>query len=140
MIRYQRNVDGIGADLLEEGFFEGWPNPPDKERHLAILQASTHVVIAIDESTEMVVGFVTALSDRVLTAFISLLEVLPAYRGRGIGSDLVRELLDEIGDIYALDVACDPEVEPFYRHLGLRPGFGMALRDYDRQSGRDHTV
>lgn len=135
MIRYQRTVDGIVPEQLEGGFFEGWPNRPDPETHLALLRGSTHVVVAFDESTEMVVGFVNAVSDGVLSAFVPLLEVLPTYRGRGLGSDLVRELLDEIGDLYSIDVVCDPDLEAFYRHLGMQPSFGMAIRNYEKQSG-----
>jgi GNAT superfamily N-acetyltransferase len=64
-----------------------------------------------------------------------LLEVLPAYRGRGIGSELVRRLLAQLGDLYAVDVACDADVQPFYARLGLLPAQGMMLRHYQRQSG-----
>lgn len=136
MISYRRSAAGITAEQLDGGFFEGWPNPPPPDRHRALLVASDHVVVAMDDSTEMVVGFATALTDGILTAFISLLEVLPAYRDRGIGSDLIRELLASIGQIYAIDLLCDAEMEDFYHHVGLQASFGMSLRDYAAQSGR----
>ncbi|NNF62891.1 MAG: GNAT family N-acetyltransferase [Acidimicrobiia bacterium] len=132
---YRNSCDGVTAEQLEGGFFEGWPNPPSPATHLEILNGSDHVALAFDESTEMVVGFATALSDGVLTAFIPLLEVLDGYRNRGIGSDLVRRVLSSIGDVYAIDLLCDADMEGFYRHLGLTPSFGMSLRNYDRQSG-----
>ena len=31
---------------------------------------------------------------------------------------------------------CDPDVQPFYARLGLRPASGMLLRNYERQSGQ----
>jgi ribosomal protein S18 acetylase RimI-like enzyme len=71
----------------------------------------------------------------VLAAYIPFLEVVPEYQGRGIGSELIRRLLEVIGPIYAVDAACDPELQPFYRHLGLRPGTAVMLRNYERQSG-----
>jgi GNAT superfamily N-acetyltransferase len=65
-----------------------------------------------------------------------LLEVVPEYQGRGIGSELIRRIIEIVGPIYAVDAMCDPELQPFYRHLGLVPGTGVMLRNYSRQSGR----
>jgi GNAT superfamily N-acetyltransferase len=133
-MRYLTSTDTITVDQLH-GFFVGWPNPPSPETHLAILRRSDAVVLAIDEETGRVVGFVNALSDGLLSAFIPLLEVLLAYQGRGIGSELVRRRLALLGDLYAVDVMCDADVQPFYARLGMQPAPGMMLRRYDRQSG-----
>jgi predicted N-acetyltransferase YhbS len=133
-MRYLTSTDTITVDQLH-GFFVGWPNPPSPETHLAILRRSDAVVLAIDEETGRVVGFVNALSDGLLSAFIPLLEVLLAYQGRGIGSELVRRRLALLGDLYAVDVMCDADVQPFYARLGMQPAQGMMLRRYDRQSG-----
>ena len=86
MIQYVHSAEAVTVDQLE-GFFAGWPNPPTAETHLRLLRRSHHVVLAIDDGTRRVVGFVTALSDGVLSAYISLLEVLPDYRRRGIGAE-----------------------------------------------------
>jgi ribosomal protein S18 acetylase RimI-like enzyme len=77
-----------------------------------------------------VVGFVTAISDGVLSAYIPLLEVLPEYQGRGIGAELVRRLLDRLGGLYMVDLCCDEDVVGFYERLGLaRWDAGMGLRN-----------
>ncbi len=133
-MRYLTSADTITADQLH-GFFVGWPNPPSPETHLAILRRSDAVALAVDEQTGRVVGFVNALSDGVLSAFIPLLEVLPAYQGRGIGTELVQRVLALLGDLYAVDVICDAGVQPFYARLGMQPAQGMMLRRYERQSG-----
>ncbi len=133
-MRYLTSADTITAQQLH-GFFAGWPNPPSPETHLAILRRSDAVVLAVDEETGQVVGFINALSDGVLCAFIPLLEVLPAYQGRGIGQELVRRLLAQLGDLYAVDLMCDADMQPFYARLGLQPAQGMMLRRYDRQGG-----
>lgn len=135
MIRFSTSTEGLQPSDLDGGFFEGWPNPPTPVTHLAILRGSSHVALARHADSGQVVGFATAISDGVLSAFIPLLEVLPSYRGRGIGSDLVRHLLEEIGPLYAVDAICDPDLQPFYTHLGMRPGHGVMLRTYERQSG-----
>ena len=133
-IQYDLSTERITPDHLQ-GFFEGWPNPPAPETHLRILEGSDHIVLALDSGRGQVVGFITAISDHVLTAHIPLLEVLPEYRGTGIGSELVRRMLEQLGDLYAVDLLCDTDVQPFYARLGMRPVPAMMVRNYERQSG-----
>ncbi|GGR36638.1 GNAT family N-acetyltransferase [Deinococcus ruber] len=116
-----------------EGFFIGWPNPPQPETLLRLLQGSYRVILALDG--DQVVGFVTAISDGVLSAYIPLLEVLPSHQGRGIGTELTRRILDDLTNLYMIDVMCDKEVAPFYERLGLRRATGVIRRNYSRQSG-----
>jgi ribosomal protein S18 acetylase RimI-like enzyme len=134
VIVYQDGVDGVTEDLLA-GFFVGWPNPPTPAVHLRLLRRSQHSVLARDGAEGPVVGFVSAISDGVLSAYIPLLEVLPAYQGRGIGKALMARMLDQLRDLYMVDLLCDPELQPYYERLGMRPAGGMLLRNYDRQSG-----
>jgi len=98
-IDYTDRIERIEPNHLR-GFFVGWPNPPAPDDHLRILRGSDHVVLAIDEETDAVVGFVTAISDGVSCAYIPHLEVLPAYQGQGIGSELMRRILDRLRDLY----------------------------------------
>ena len=69
------------------------------------------------------------LGDGGTVAFISLLEVLPAWRGRGIGSELVRRVLDRYRDRYAIDLVCDDDVVPFYERLGGTAGRAILWRN-----------
>lgn len=135
MIRYTDRLDGLEpADL--HGFFEGWPNPPSPERHLDVLRGSDEAVLAIDEETGRVVGFATAISDGVLAAYVPLLEVLPAYRGRGIGHALMERLIARLDGFYMVDLVSAPGREPFYERLGFRRASAMVRRDFGVQSGR----
>jgi ribosomal protein S18 acetylase RimI-like enzyme len=136
MIEYHESADGIRPDQLR-GFFVGWSNPPSPEAHLRILQGSAHVVLAIDDTTHNVIGFVTAISDGVSCAYIPHLEVLPDYQDRGIGTGLMRRMLDQLRHLYMIDLLCDPDVQPFYERLGMRRSQGMLIRNYDRQSGSE---
>lgn len=121
--------DLTGVDLGDlHGFFEGWPEPPPPEALLAVLRGSTHVVLARAEGGA-VVGFITALSDGVMAAYLPLLEVRPRWRGRGVGSELVHRMLDRLGGLYMVDAVCDPELVPFYERFGLRPATAMCRRD-----------
>jgi len=106
------SADGIRAADLD-GFFVGWPNPPSAERLLEILQA-------------------TAITDRCFAAYIPLVEVLPAHQERGLGSQMVRALLDRLSSCYMIDLVCDDDVVPFYERLGGTRLAAMAWRNFDR--------
>lgn len=135
MIRYTDHTHTLCAEQLE-GFFEGWPNPPTQATHLRLLQASDLAVVAIDDEHDKVIGFATAITDGILCAYLSLLEVLPAYRHQGVGRRLVREMLNLLGPLYMVDTTCDIELQPFYAGLGMQPALGMVIRDYSLQAGK----
>lgn len=134
VIHYLTSAEALSAHQLQ-GFFVGWPNPPSPQTHLAILHGSSAVVLALDPATNQVIGFITALSDGVLAAFIPLLEVLPAYQGRGIGRQLVQRMLAHLGELYAVDLVCDAGLQPFYAQFDMQAGQAMLLRRYRHQAG-----
>jgi ribosomal protein S18 acetylase RimI-like enzyme len=128
MIEYANDLTGLHAAELT-GFFVGWGAPPTDERRVALLHGSSHVVLARDtDAAGRLVGFVTALDDGVLMAYLPLLEVLPDYQHRGIGTELVRRMLAVLGSRYGVDVCCDDDVVPFYARFGFLRVNGMVLR------------
>ncbi|HET6597674.1 MAG TPA: GNAT family N-acetyltransferase [Anaerolineales bacterium] len=134
MITYTDSLAEITSEHLRGGFFVGWHNPPSPETHYRILANSAAIVLAhIDDGT--VVGFITAISDGVSCAYIPHLEVLPAYQGQDIGSELVRRMLARLRHLYMIDLVCDPPLQPFYERFGMWPVVGMVVRNYDRQAG-----
>ena len=133
-VAYVTTTDGL-TETAFEGFFENWPNPPSAAQLRGILSRSHAVVVALD-GRDRAVGFVNAISDGELFAFIPMLEVQPDYRHRGIGSELVTRLLSELDGIYAVDLSCDADLVPFYEALGFRSsGNAMLIRNYAAQSG-----
>lgn len=136
MIEIRTTLAGLRPEDLAGGFFVDWPNPPDPQSHLRLLAGSSLVALAVDGTNGQVVGFATALSDGILTAYIPLLEVLPAYQGRGLGTLLLRSLMERLDDLYAVDLLCDPDLVPFYERFEMKPAQGMARRRYTHQSGR----
>lgn len=134
MMIYKNSLDGITSDMLK-GFFVDWPNPPSPETHLKLLKNSSKVVIALDEETNQVIGFITAISDGVLSAYIPLLEVLPAYKNQGMGKELVNRMLKELENIYMIDLCCDDDLVPYYEKFGMMKTNGMIFRNYKMQAG-----
>jgi predicted GNAT family N-acyltransferase len=133
-LTYQTTAEGLTEDQLTGEFFEGWLDAPSPDTLLEILQSSDHVVIAVRD--DQVIGFVTAISDGVLSAFITLLEVVPEEQNKGIGHSLINQVLDEIGQIYMVDLVCDANLSRFYAELGFATATGMSRRDYAVQSGK----
>jgi ribosomal protein S18 acetylase RimI-like enzyme len=110
-----------------EGFFVGWRSPLTSQQHYDILKGSTYFVAALNPDGKTV-GFITALSDGVYSAFIPLLEVLPEYQHRGIGSALLRLMLSKLDGIANIDLTCDPDMQPFYERFKMLRSTGMILR------------
>ena len=133
MITSTDSLASITPDHLRGGFFAEWSRPLTPEIHLRTLHGSDAVVLALDDATGNVVGYVTMLTDGVLSAFIPNIEVLAAYQGQGIGSELMRRMLDKLSRIPNIDLMCDPKVQPFYARLGMRALGGMAIRKHDLQ-------
>ncbi len=129
MIVYSESVEPLTIEQVSGGFFDGWGTVPSPETFLRILQGSTHVILALDG--DQVVGFITAISDGVISAYIPLLEVLPAYKGQGIGSELVRRMLEKLSYLYMIDLICDADLQPFYERFGMMRFTGMIKRNYD---------
>ena len=133
MIIYKDTIENITPEQLQ-GFFVGWPKPPSPETHLNILKQNSYMVIAINNKTGNVIGFINVISDNIMSAYIPLLEVLPEYQKRGIGKELVKRVLYKFKGIYMLDLCCDTDKQPFYEKLGLTKMTGMYIRNFDRQA------
>jgi ribosomal protein S18 acetylase RimI-like enzyme len=132
---YKITANDISPDMLE-GFFVNWLNSPNPQTHLKLLNQSDQRVIAIDQNTNKVVGFVTAITDGVLSAYIPFLEVLPEYQNQGIGKELFRRILNELQDFYMIDLMCDVDLQSYYEQFGMIKSTGMIIRNHNFQSGK----
>ncbi len=129
MLRYADDaatIASVSADDLAP-FFEEWSSPPPGERRLAALRGADRAVLVFDANR--LVGFVTAVTDRAMVAYLPLLEVLPGHQGQGIGTELVRRAIAALGPMYGVDACCDEDVVPFFERLGFGRVAGMVRRD-----------
>jgi len=127
-IRYTNSLNDIDATMLT-GFFKGWPRQPGPDEHFRMLKGSSHMVLAIDETTGRIVGRISAISDGCHSAFVSMFEVLPSYRARGIGKQMAEKLFDDLRHFSSIDLTCAPELRPYYEKFGMQPTTGMAFRN-----------
>jgi ribosomal protein S18 acetylase RimI-like enzyme len=132
MIEYRTEVSDFAEKKLE-GFFVGWPNPPSKKIFFKLLENSYKVVIAKEQ--DKIVGFITAISDGVLSAYIPFLEVLPEYQKKGIGKELISRMKSELSNLYMIDLLCDEDLIPYYEKQGMMKATGAFVRNYERQNG-----
>lgn len=74
------------------GLFEGWPNPPGPDTFL--LRGASRVAVAVEDG--QVVGFMYAISDALLSAYIPLLEVGPEWSRQEAAPSLTIRLLAQL--------------------------------------------
>jgi len=134
MIVYKDNLNDVTPAMLT-GYFVGWPNPPSPAKHLEILKNSQYVFLAVETDTNKVVGFINAISDRILSAYIPLLEVIPEYHGKGIGEELVSRMISKLKDFYMIDICCRKSHNMFYEKFGMRKYNFMIIRNFSKQNG-----
>ena len=129
MIIYSDKIDDVVKDKLT-GFFVGWKKPLSSEKHYMLLKGSTYFIVAIDTKDNRTVGFVTALTDGINSSFIPLLEVLPEFQRKGIGTELMKRILEKLNDITNIDLTCDLPMQSFYKRFDMLKSHGMVIRKY----------
>jgi GNAT superfamily N-acetyltransferase len=135
-IEYRTTAASVRWEQLD-GFFVGWPVRPSAQTLLDHLVRSYRCAIAVDLTGDRVVGFATAISDGLLAAYIPLVEVLPGWHERGIGTELMNVLLDQLKHLYMVDLACEDDVIPFYEKTGFTRSNAMIRRN--RRALRPHA-
>ncbi len=128
MIEYKFYSKELNNLEIADGFFECWYNKPDKSMHRKILENSYKAIVAIDNN--IIIGFINIISDGVLSAYIPLLEVIPEYRKQGIGSKLTKLAIEELKNLYMIDLSCDDNIVNFYKKFGMTKSNAMTLRNY----------
>ena len=130
MITYIETIEGITPKQLE-GFLAHWDFVPPPDALLQVLRGSSHILIALDSEWRDVLGYITALSDGVSTGYISHLEVRPAHRNNGIGTELTRRMVSKLQSLYGIYLGCAPALVQFYERLGFHKMTAMSKRRRD---------
>jgi len=86
-------------------------------------------------------GFARAVTDGVIVGYLADVYVLPAYRGRGLGLELVREMVDGAGAGAVRWLLHTADAQGLYAKLGFseeRPTY--ALMERGRTPGASHPA
>jgi ribosomal protein S18 acetylase RimI-like enzyme len=122
-------VEGV----LELYRLQGWWGPPtdhDPELAEAIIRGSHCFVVASHEGS--VIGMGRAISDRASDAYIQDLAVRFAFRGNGIGTRMVNELITRLRSdgLGWIGLVAEAGTWDFYRRTGFAemPGSVLMLK------------
>jgi GNAT superfamily N-acetyltransferase len=94
----------------------GWTRPASEEALAEVLKAGP-AVGAWDG--DKLVGFVRALSDGYLVAYVEDVMVHEEYQRSGVGKKLMTRLLEEIGGVAKVNLFCEGPVVKFYEGSGF---------------------
>jgi ribosomal protein S18 acetylase RimI-like enzyme len=83
------DVDAVHRYLSEESY---WAEGRPRETQERLIREASRVVGLYDNGRQ--IGFCRAFTDGLALAYLADVYVLPEYRGRGLGEELVREMVD----------------------------------------------
>jgi len=133
-IRYTEPKDLPLEAVLALYRANGWSAAGKPQLLLKGLLASHLLITAWDE--EKLVGLGNTLSDGFLVVYYSHMLVLPDYQGRGIGTELMRRLMERYRGFHQHLLVADGRAIEFYRKCGFqRAGKTEPMWIYD---GHDH--
>jgi GNAT superfamily N-acetyltransferase len=108
------DVGAVHDYLANESY---WAQGRSRETVERLVREATRVVGLYHEGRQ--VGFARAFSDRVALAYLADVYVLPGHRGRGLGVELVRELV-EYGPLKGMRwMLHTRDAHDLYRKLGF---------------------
>jgi ribosomal protein S18 acetylase RimI-like enzyme len=122
-------VEGV-LDLYRLQGWWGHPTDQDLEMAVAIIQGSHCFVVASHEGS--IIGMGRAISDRASDAYIQDLAVRFAFRGKGIGTRMVNELIARLRSdgLGWIGLVAEAGTWDFYRRAGFAemPGSILMLK------------
>ncbi len=84
------DIDIVHRYISEDSY---WARGHTREHQVELNRAAARVVGCYREGRQM--GYARAISDGVSLAYLADLFVLPEARGRGLGAEIVRELVEQ---------------------------------------------
>ena len=111
-----------------------WKDDPAWRAQLGpMVRGSFLFLAALSEPGRRMVGMARVLSDGVSDAYIQDVTVLPAWRGRGIGRELVRRLTEHCAaqGLSWIGLVAEPGTQTFYGSIGYAPLVGYQPMRFD---------
>lgn len=117
-LRYQMNAPITGGQVSELREAVGWK--PMTGRYDAALEKAYLTLSCLDGGR--LAGFVQVVSNGSTDAYIQDVMVRPEYQGQGIGSQLLRSVLEQLRQdgIDHASLIFAPSLAPFYERFGFQ--------------------
>lgn len=109
----------------------GWTNYARSPDMLEKAYRRSLLVLAAYEG-ERLAGVIRVVGDGCSIVFVQDVLVLPEYQRRGIGTALVRAVLERYSHVYQMELATDntEKTSAFYRSLGFTPLEELGCRGF----------
>ena len=113
--KYNETVSVKALSNLREAV--GW-NRMEREYENPLMTSYYH--IAVYEEDELI-GYVDCVSNGVTDAYIQDLMVHPDYQGKGLGTELMNQMIAYLKEnrIYIISVVFEESLKPFYDRFGF---------------------
>ena len=102
------------SDLRES---VGW-NRMEDEYNNPLMTSYYHIAVYEDDK---MVGYIDSVSNGVTDAYIQDLMVHPDYQGKGLGTELMNQMITYLKEnrIYIISVVFEESLKPFYDRFGF---------------------
>ena len=108
------DLDEVHRFLSEESY---WAKGRTRETQERLVREASRVVGLYDGNRQ--IGFCRAFTDGLTVAYLADVYVLAEYRGRGLGEELVREMIDNGPYANVKWLLHTTDAHPLYRKLGF---------------------
>ena len=112
--KYNETISAKALSDLRESV--GW-NRMEEEYGNPLMTSYYH--IAVYDKDKMI-GYIDCVSNGVTDAYIQDLMVHPEYQGKGIGTELMKQMIAYLKEkrIYMISVVYEESLKPFYEKFG----------------------
>ena len=113
--RYNEAVSAKALSDLRE--VVGW-NRMEDEYNNPLMTSYYHIAVYEDDK---MVGYIDSVSNGVTDAYIQDLMVHPDYQGKGLGTELMNQMITYLKEnrIYIISVVFEESLKPFYDRFGF---------------------
>ena len=113
--KYNETVSAKALSDLRE--VVGW-NRMEDEYNNPLMTSYYHIAVYEDDK---MVGYIDSVSNGVTDAYIQDLMVHPDYQGKGLGTELMNQMITYLKEnrIYIISVVFEESLKPFYDRFGF---------------------
>lgn len=120
-------------EILEFYASVGWTNYTERAEMLPLAYENSLCVFGAYENSKLV-GIIRAVGDGLSIVFVQDIIVLPQYQRKGIGTKLLKAVIDRFGSVYQMELLTDDteKTKAFYRSVGFAAADEMGCMAFVR--------